>query len=232
MPNAADLNNLFDEYATSILIPNGFEKKALHYFKQDKEHFYAIIKHTARGFFIDYCFAYCHESAGDNFKKLLKKPSTMLKDYPVSVVADDLKIIYHKADKLIDSPYYFYSLSRGLKIDRNCIESEKAEENYWKEILERYDLLSSSDEYLKNYISNLFDIVQNEGIRFFNECNFELCYKAMVRPLTDHKKEQYSKYYQEYLYRFDNYCKENDIPVPNFNLPDKGGWLGNWFKSN
>jgi hypothetical protein len=108
----------------------------------------------------------------------------------------------------------------------------KAEENYWKEILERYDLLSSSDEYLKNYISNLFDIVQNEGIRFFNECNFELCYKAMVRPLTDHKKEQYSKYYQEYLYRFDNYCKQNDIPAPNFNLPDKGGWLRNWFKSN
>lgn len=156
----------------------------------------------------------------------------MLKDYPVSAAIDDLKIIYSNNDKLIDSPYYFYSLSRGFKIDGNCNEDEQIEEKYWQAILERYDLLSSDDAYLQTYVNNLFDLIQNEGFRFFNECNFELCYKAMVRPLKHHKKEQYSKYYQEYLDRFDNYCKENAIPVPNFDLPNRGGWLGNWFKSN
>lgn len=232
MPNAADLNNLFDEYATSVLIPNGFEKKGLHYVKQDNELLCAVIKHTSRGFFIDYCLAYCHESAGDIFKKLLKKPSTMLKDYPISVVAHDLDVIYRNSTRLIDSPYYFYSLSRGYKIDKNCIEAEQAEERYWQEILERYELLSSSDAYLQNYVKNLFEIIQNEGLRFFNECDFELCYNAMLRPLKEHKKEQYVKHYQEYLDRFDRYCRENAIPIPNFNFPNKGGWLGNWFKSN
>jgi hypothetical protein len=232
MPNAADLNNLFDDYAARVLIPHGFEKKGIHYFKHDKEHLYAIIKHTARGFFVDYCLAYSHASAGDSFKKLLKKPSTMLKDYPVSVVARDLEIIYHNSDRLIDSPYYFCSLSRGYKIDKKCVENEKAEDRYWGEVLERYDQLSSSDSYLKAYVEDLFQLIQNEGIKFFTECNFELCYKAMLRPLKEHKKEQYIKYYQEYLDSFVAYCKENAIPIPNIDLPDKGGWLGNWFKSN
>ena len=62
----------------------------------------------------------------------------MLKDYPVSIAVNDLKIVYNNYDRLIDSPFYFYSLSRGFKIDKHCEENENTWNKYFSEIIHIY----------------------------------------------------------------------------------------------
>ena len=108
MLTAADLNKTFDDYADKLLVPVGFKKSGIHYYKKADGQFYAIIKDTSRGYFMDYYLTYSHIAADKQFELLQKKPSVMLKDYPVSIAVNDLKIVYNNNDRLIDSPFYFF----------------------------------------------------------------------------------------------------------------------------
>ena len=74
MLTAADLKKAFDDYADKLLIPIGFKKYGIHYYKKADGQFYAIIKDTSRGYFMDYYLVYSHEGA-DNVKKT-KIPGT------------------------------------------------------------------------------------------------------------------------------------------------------------
>jgi hypothetical protein len=213
MLTAADLNKIFDEYADKLLVPTGFKKSGIHYYKKADGQFYAIIKDTSRGYFMDYYLTYSHEAADKQFELLQKKPSVMLKDYPVSIAVDDLKIVYSNNDRLIDSPFYFYSLSRGFKIDKHCEENENTWNKYFSEIVQRNDKLTSDRNYLDKYIKNIFSIMTNEGFRFFDECDLNLCYKSVLRPIEENKMRQYLNYYQRYLVSFNEYCKTNNIAM-------------------
>jgi len=215
MLTASDLNKKFDSHAEQVLIPLGFRKFGIHYSKISDGQHYAIIKHAPRGFFFGYYLTYSHEAAGTQYDMLLKKPSYMLKDYPISVAVNDLEIIYDNNLRLIDSPYYFYSLSRGNTIDENSNEDLKSSETYFSELLEHYTLLTIDEIYLENFIEKQFKIINNEGLRFFNECDLDLCYKSVLRPLQEKKMNQYSKWYKDYLTSFNEYCKVNKIDIPN-----------------
>jgi hypothetical protein len=221
MLTASDFNKIFDTHAEQILYPLGFKKSGIHYYKKNDGQYYALIKHAPRGFFFDYYLTYSHEAGGALYDMLLKKPSFMLKDYPVSVAINDLKIIYDNNANLMDSPYYFYSLSRGNTIDENSKEDTSSSERYFLEIAERNELLTSDKAYLESYIKELFKIISNQGTRFYNECNLDLCYKSVLRPLQEKKMQQYSKYYQNYLDSFNEYCKANSIDMSNINSSTK-----------
>jgi hypothetical protein len=231
MLTASDLNKVFDHYAEQMLIPLGFKKSGIHYYKKNGAHYYAVIKHAPRGLFFDYYFTYSHEAAGASYNMLQKKPSPMLKDYPVSVAVNDLKIIYANNEKLVDSPYYFFSLSRQYKIGKNSKEDIKMEDKYFLEIMERNEILTSDKIYLESYVDNLFKVISNEGLRFYNDCNLVLCYKAVLRPLEEKKLQQYSKWYQDYLNSFNEYCKVNKIEMPDFHFFAKTKLFNRWFKA-
>jgi hypothetical protein len=230
MATAADLNKTFDEYADKLLVPIGFKKAGIHYYKKADSQYYAIIKDTSRGYFMDYYLTYSHEAAGNQFELLQKKPSVMLKDYPVSIAVTDLKIVYDNYDRLIDSAFYFYSLSRGFKIDKHCEENENTWNKYFSEIIQRNDKLTSDRKYLDDYVKHIFEIITNQGLKFFDECNLNLCYKSVLRPIEENKMNQYSQYYQTYLDSFNDYFKANSIERPSFNSVAKRKWFGNLFK--
>jgi hypothetical protein len=214
MLTAADLNKTFDEYADKLLVPIGFKKSGIHYYKKVGGQYYAIIKDTSRGYFMDYYLTYSHEAAGKQFELLQKKPSVMLKDYPVSIAVNDLKIVYKNYDRLIDSNFYFYSLSRGFKIDKHCEENEKDWNKYFSEIILRNDNLTSDRKYLAEYVENVFKIITDEGFKFFDECDLSLCYKSVLRPIEENKMNQYNQHYQTYLDSFKEYLKANNIEPP------------------
>ena len=230
MLTAADLNKTFDDYADKMLMPTGFKKSGIHYYKKVDGQYYAIIKDTSRGYFMDYYLTYSHEAAGKQFELLQKKPSVMLKDYPVSIAVNDLKIVYNNYDRLIDSHFYFYSLSRGFKIDKQCEENEKDWNKYFSEIIQRNDKLTSDRNYLDKYVENIFEIITNAGFKFFDECDLNLCYKSVFRPIEENKMSQYRQYYQAYLDSFNEYCKTNNIETPSFNSVTKRKWFGKLFK--
>jgi hypothetical protein len=232
MLTASDFNKVFEDYAEQILYPQGFRKSGTHYYKQSNKQYYAVIKDTSRGYFLDYYLTYSPEAAGTQFEILSKKPSVKLNDYPVSVAIDDLRIIYNNNEKLIDSPYYFYSLSREYKIDRSCKETIDIWNEYFSKIVERNKLLSSDKNYLENYVKGLFQIISNEGFRFFGECSFDLCYKSMLRPLRESKMQQYSQHYEKYLDHFNKYAVANNIQIPEFDLTTKKKWFNKWFNRN
>jgi len=232
MLTAADLNKTFDDYADKVLLPTGFKKSGVHYYKKTDGQFYAIIKDTTRGYFLDYYLTYSHKAADKQYELLQKKPSVMLKDYPVSIGVNDLKFVYNNYDRLIDSSYYFYSLSREFKIDKFCEENEKTWNKYFSEIIKRNDNLTSDRNYLDEYIKNLFNIITNEGFKFFDECNFELCYKSVLRPIEEKKMNQYNQYYQTYIDSFNEYCKSNNINRPCFVSTQKPKWYNKLFKLN
>jgi hypothetical protein len=230
MLTAADLNKRVDNYADKLLAPIGFEKSGIHYYKRAGGQYYAIIKDTSRGYFMDYYLAYSHEAAGKQFEVLQKKPSVMLKDYPVSIALNDLKIVYNNYDKLIDSSFYFYSLSRGFKINKHCEENENTWNKYFSEIIERNNKLTSDRNYLDNYVENIFKTITNEGFKFFHECDLNLCYKSVLRAIEENKMSQYLQYYQAYLASFNEYRKTNNIETPDFNSATKRKWFGKLFK--
>ena len=230
MLTAADLNKTFDEYADKLLVPEGFKKSGIHYYKKADGQFYGIIKDTSRGYFMDYYLTYSHEAADKQFELLQKKPSVMLKDYPVSIAVNDLKIVYRNTDRLIGSPFYFYSLSRGFKIDQHCDENENTWNKYFSDIIKRNDKLTSDRTYLNEYVKNIFEIITTEGFKFFDECDLNLCYKSVLRPLEENKMSQYCQYYQSYLDSFNEYYKTNNIDIPNFNSVTKRKWFGKFFK--
>ncbi len=230
MLTAADLNKSFDDYADKLLVPVGFKKSGIHYYKKVGGQYYAIIKDTSRGYFMDYYLTYSHEAAGRQFELLQKKPSVMLKDYPVSIAVNDLKIVFKNCDRLIDSHFYFYSLSRGFKIDNHCEENEKNWNKYFSEIIQRNDKLTSDRNYLDKYVENIFEIITNAGFKFFDECDLNLCYKSVFRPIEENKMSQYRQYYQAYLDSFNEYCKTNNIETPSFNSVTKRKWFGKLFK--
>jgi hypothetical protein len=229
MLTAADLNKAFDDYADKLHIPIGFKKYGIHYYKKADGQFYAIIKDTSRGYFMDYYLVYSHEGADKQFESLQKKPSFMLKDYPISIAVTDLKIVYNNNDKLFDSPFYFYSLSRGFKIDEHCKENENTWNRYFSEITQRNDKLTSDRNYLDEYVKHIFNIITNEGFKFFDECDLNLCYKSVLRPVEENKMNQYRQYYQTYLDSFKEYFKTNNIELPIFNSADKPKWFGKLF---
>ncbi len=216
MLTAADLNKTFDEYAERLLIPAGFKKSGIHYFKKAGGQYYAIIKDTSRGYFMDYYLTYSHEAAGKLFELIQKKPSAMLKDYPVSIAVNDLKIVYDNYDKLIESSFYFYSLSRGFKIDKHCEENENTWNKYFSEIIQRNEKLISDRNYLDEYVKNVYQIITNTGFKFFDECDLNLCYKSILRPIEENKMNQYCQYYQTYLDSFNEYFNANNIERPRF----------------
>ena len=230
MLTAADLNKSFDNYADNFLVPNGFKKSGIHYYKKVDGQYYAIIKDTSRGYFMDYYLTYSHEAAHKQFELLQKKPSVMLKDYPVSIAVNDLKIVYNNYDRLVDSPFYFYSLSRGFKIDKHCEENENTWNKYFSEIIQRNAKLTSDRNYLDKYVENIFEIITNAGFKFFDECDLNLCYKSVLRPIEENKMNQYRQYYQAYLDSFNEYCKTNNIETPSFNTVTKRKWFGKLFK--
>jgi len=230
MLTETDLNNAFGEYAAKILLPAGFKKSGIHYYKKSDKHFYAVIKDTSRGYFMDYYLTYSHEAAGKQFETLQKKPSANLKDYPVSIRVNDLEIIYANSDKLIDSPFYFYSLSRNFKIDKHCEEKESDWNKYFLEIIQRNEKLTSDRDFLSSYVNNLFAIIQNQGLNFFAECDLNLCYKSVLRPIEENKMSQYKQFYQTFLESFNEYYKNNNLERPTSNSVNKTGWFGKLFK--
>jgi hypothetical protein len=230
MLTATDLNKAFDSYADKILIPAGFKKSGIHYYKKTDGQYYAVIKDTSRGYFMDYHLAYSHEAADKQFELLVKKPSAMLKDYPVSISINDLQIVYSNSNRLIDSPFYFFSLSRSFKIDRHCEENESSWNKYFSEIIQRNDKLTSDRNYLDLYVKKLFDIIETLGLKFFNECDLNLCYKSVLRPIQENKLSQYAQFYQTYLDSFIDFYKTNNIERPVFNSANKPGWFGKIFK--
>ena len=230
MLTATDLNKAFDDYADKLLVPIGFKKAGIHYYKKSGGQFYAIIKDTSRGYFMDYYLTYSHEAAGKQFELLQKKPSVMLKDYPISIAVTDLKIVYTNNASLIDSPFYFYSLSRAFKIDKHCEENENTWNKYFSEIIQRNDKLTSDKNYLDEYVENIFKIITTQGVKFFDECNLTLCYKSVLRPIEENKLSQYRQFYQTYLDSFNEYYKTNNIDKPIFNIVNKPKWIGKLFK--
>lgn len=179
-----DFNNLIDIQAEQVLVPLGFQKSGVHYIKKESASYYALIKRTDIGIFKDYFLVYSHESAGDIFKELLKKPSVMLKDYLLSVYVDDLEIIYSNCSTLIDSSYNFHSLARQFRVNSKCKESEDAFAKKMLENMSRDKKLYTEEEYHRMYIKNLFDLINKFGIRFFNDCNFNLCYTSIKRQIN------------------------------------------------
>jgi len=85
---------------------------------------------------------------------------------------------------------------------------------------------------LNDYINNIFTIITNEGIKFFDECNFELCYKSILRPIQENKKSQYKEYYQTYLDSFNEYCLSKNLDRPVFSAMTKQKWYSKLFKLN
>ena len=230
MLTAADLNKNFDDFADKLLVPNGFKKSGIHYYKKVSGQYYAIIKDTSRGYFMDYYLTYSHEASTKQFELLQKKPSVMLKDYPVSIAVNDLKIVYKNYDKLIDSNFYFYSLSRGFTIDKHCEENEKNWNKHFSEIIQRNEKLTTDENYLTEYVEKIFKTITNEGFKFFDECDLNLCYKSVLRPIEENKMNQYNQFYQTYLDNFKEYFKANNIETPSFNSVAKRKWFGNLFK--
>lgn len=154
----------------------------------------------------------------------------MLKDYPISIAVNDLNIVYNNCERIIDSLFYFYSLSRAFKIDKNCEENENTWNRYFSEIIQRNDKLTSDRNYLDEYVKNIFEIITNKGFKFFDECDLNLCYKSVLRPLEESKMNQYRQYYRTYFDSFNEYYAINKIDKPVFNSVKKPKWFGNLFK--
>lgn len=224
MLNAADFNAKVDEYAQRILIPQGFKKSGLHYYKKEGPHYYALIKDTFKGLFIDYYLVYSHEAAGENYKAILKKPQSLLRYYPVSVNVRELPILYSVAQYPADSPYTFFSMARTYHIDKNCIESQKVWEDSFSYRWERDEKLKTDAEYLDTYVKELFDIIKQYGFRFFDDCNLGVCYHSIHDAIEHKKNETYINYYLEYKNDFDAYCKLKgmDIPAPKSRVSKTG----------
>ena len=229
MLTANDFNKEVDHYAEKILIPLGFKKSGLHYFKISDNQFYGFIKDTYKGMFQDYYLVYSHECAGENFKNLLKKPSLMLKDYLVSVSISDLKIIYNLVEKLIDSPYYFYSLARQFKINDKCIETEKAYADYIVKQIDRNKKIYVDREFVNNYIKEIFEIMKMYGFRFYDECDMNLCYSSIQKPIVKKKMKVYMKYYQTQMENIGKYFKENNLEIPK--IKTHQNWLKRIFNT-
>ncbi len=232
MFTAKDLNNEFDLFADKLLIPNGFNKSRLHYFKKTDTEYFAVIKDTNRGTFMDYYLCYCHYSASKQFELLSKKPSVMLKDYPISTTIDDLDIIFNNCDLLTNSSYYFYSLSRQFKVDKNCIENISDWNKYFEFIASRNESLTKSKEFIKEYIQGQFSTIEKFGFRFFNECSVDVCYLTMLRAINDSKMPQYSTFYQDYFNSFNEYYDKNKILKPTLNLKKQKSWFSKIFTRN
>ncbi len=232
MLSAADLNSKFDEFATQFLLPLGFTKSGIHYFKKTDKDYFAIIKDTSRGYFLDYYLCYCPSVATTQFKLLQKKPSSMLKDYPVSIAIDDLEIVYTNNENLLRSPFYFYSLSRQFKIGKDCTENISVWNEYYRRIIVRNEQLTTNSLYLQNFVTTLFSSLQKYGFRFFNECSIDLCYQSVKRAFNDKKMSQYSTYYTELISQFEEYYKQNNLQTPEIIIQRKQNWLSRLFSSN
>lgn len=230
MPTASDLNNTVDKFAMQFLLPLGFKKSGIHYYKVANNQYYGLIKDTSRGYFIDYYLVYSHEAAGKHYEKLLKKPSSMLKDYPVSVNLGDIKIVYENTEKLINSSYTFYSLAREFKVDKNCRESETVWNQYFSKIIKRNELLTTDINYIIDFVQQMFDTINKYGLNFYNECDFNLCYTSVQKSIEQNKMPQYLQYYNEYKEVFDEYCKLNNITQPRVLSTMKVSWINKLFK--
>lgn len=230
MLKSSDFNNEVDRYAKEVLIPLGFKKTGMHYFKNEGNQFYGLIKDTYKGMFQDYYLVYSHECAGENYKNLLNKPSLMLKDYPVSVSVSDLKIIYNTNEKLIASPYTFYSLARQFKINDKCVETEKAYANYLVKQIDRNKKIYEDLDFVNNYIKEIFEDINTYGLRFYNECDINLCYSSIQKAILS-KNKIYMKYYLDYMENIKNYYKDHDLKLPQQNINPKSNWFIKIFKS-
>jgi hypothetical protein len=131
---------------------------------------------------------------------------------------------------LLTPRVYFYSLSRGFKIDKHCEENENTWNKYFSDIIQRNDKLTSDRNYLEEYIKDIFKIFTNEGLKFFDECNLNLCYKSVLRPIEENKMSQYLQYYQAYLDSFNEYYQTNSIDKPILKSINKPKWFGKLFK--
>lgn len=216
MLTAKDLNAKVDEYAQQILIPQGFKKSGVHYYKSNPPHYYALIKGTFKGLFTDYYLVYHHEAGGKNYETIVKKPQSLMRLYPVSVQLRELPIIYSVANKPVDSPYTFFSLARSYEVDKNCKESEAAWLDGFAYRKLRDEKLQTDADYLNTYVEDLFKIIEQYGIRFFDECNLDVCYHSMYDAIENKKNDTYLPFYLEYKNDFDAYCtlKGIDIPPP------------------
>lgn len=221
MLNAADFNAKVDEYAQRVLIPNGFKKSGLHHFKNEPPHYYALIKDTFKGTFVDYYLVYCHEAAGENYKAVFKKPKSLLRHYPVSVNIRELPIIYTVADHPAASPYTFFNMARSYHVNQHCIESQEVWEASFQYRWERDEKLKTDAEYLDKYIKELFEIITQYGFRFFEHCNLELCYHSIEDAIVNNKNETYLPWYLEYKNDFNRYCELNDINIPTLMVSDR-----------
>lgn len=214
MLNAADLNTKVDEYAQHILIPQGFKKSGLHYYKHEPPHYYALIKDNFKGLFTDYYLVYSHEAAGENYNAIAKKPQSLMRHYPVSVNVRELPIIYSISNNIINTPYTFFSLARSYEVDKNCNESEAA----WLDSIayrnDRDEKLKTDVEYLNTYVEELFALIKQYGFRFFDECNLNTCYHSIYDAIENKKNETYLPFYLEYKNDFDTYCKLKGIDIP------------------
>jgi len=229
MLKSEDLNKTFDKYATEVLIPRGFKKSGNHYFKKSESEFYGIIKKTNRGIFDDYFLVYNHISSGNKFEDLKKKPSTMLKDYPISVNVNDLEIIYVCEPDLLKSKYYFYNLSRTFNIDKNCNENKKTWDNYLVSKFKRDEMLRSDKNYLNNYVKTTFNKIENYGINFFEDCNLQLCYRSVKRPFNEKKVFQYKDFYIEFIASIEEYISSKGIVIPQEVTSGNKTWLKKLF---
>lgn len=215
MFTAADFNFKVDTIANQGLIPIGFKKSGLHYFKHEPPHYYGIIKHTFRGFFEDYYVVYSHEAAGTNYDAIIKKPKSLLRHYPVSVNLMELPIIYKVAQHAIDSPYTFFNMARSYNVDMNCLESEETWRDSFRTKSERDEKLKTDAHYLDSYVTELFDIINQYGFRFFEDCSLDLCYHSIQDAIENKKNEQYLPWYLGFKNDFETYFKTKGMDPPN-----------------
>lgn len=223
--DVSDLNDKIDAHAQKVLIPKGFKKLGLHYFKIENNQFYGLIKNTFRGNFEDYFLVYSHECAGSYFEEISNKISVMLKDYPASVKVSDLRIIYNNSDKLQDSPYYFYSLAREYDIDVKGKENKEVWAKSITQKQERNTLLTQSESFVEEYTAGIFEMINQFGFKFFEECDVQLCHESLAKPLREKKNKHYLQNYEDYLKIIEAYMQLKNIPV----VKKKTSWLKDLF---
>jgi len=216
MLKAEDLNRKVDAYAQQILLPKGFKKAGLHYFKSEPPHYYALIKDTFKGLFNDYYLVYSHEAAGQHYRDVLRKPQSLLRYYPVSVRVNDLPFIYKQADFPELTPYTFFSLARSYDVDPDCYESEAVWRDHFRLRTERDELLKSSEPYLEHFVQEMFGRIESHGFRFFADCNLALCFHAIDNAIVNKKKEQYAPWYLDFKREFEAYCLAHNEEIPSY----------------
>lgn len=200
---AKDFNDITEKHVKEKLGTLGFRKSGVHFYLHESPNIMVLHKKSFRGSFEGFCLAFTHDFFQNTIdsKGNTKTPS-FLEDFPISIPLEVLEKQYGKYKSSADFDYDMNFLTREVLTTRKYTPSNPARFLDFEELLK-------NDIKAEKYIRESIEIVNDIGIRFFNEFNAQITYKALTK-FPNLNAWQINKYLEEVK----EYMNKNNIEIP------------------